>query len=298
MPAVELWDALTADPGRSATLRCWTGGRYEEAPWAEVVRDAEEMTAALRRAGVAPGERAAAVLTNAPDAVRGIPGVWLAGGSLASLPTQARGMTRDEYIKQLNAICQQLMPPVLLVDDELRRALAEPLGRTTAVRSWSSFAAKGRVDPAPPADDQIAFIQYSSGSTSMPKGCMLTVRAITAQLDLLEELMDPRPAGELGLSWMPLSHDMGMFGGLLACWWYGASFVLSSPQRFMFAPSTWLSDAARFRVTITGGPDTALRLAARAVRPHRLPSPLKLRICVVGAERVRADTLSFVTSRL
>ena len=295
---MELWDALTADPGRGATLRCWRRDGYVETPWSEVVRDAEAMTAGLRRAGVGPGSRVASILVNTPETVRGILAVWLAGGSLASLPTPARGMTGDEYARQLRAICRQLDPSAFMVDGELAGAIAEQVGGTTPVRSWESVAGSGRVDPAPPGDDELAFVQYSSGSTSTPKGCMLTTRAIAAQIDLLEDLMRPRRGEEVGLSWMPLSHDMGMFGGLLACWSYGSPFVLSTPERFMFAPSTWLSDAARFGATITGGPDIALRLAARAIRPHRIPDQLKLRVCIVGAERVRADTLAYAAERL
>ena len=295
---MELWEALTADPGPSATLRCWVRDRFEEARWSDVVRDAEEMTAGLRRAGVTSGSRVAAILVNSPQTVRGLLAVWLAGGSVASLPTPARGMTAEEYAKQLRAICGQLDPVAFMVDAELEPAIAEQVGDAAVVRSWDSVSGSGRVEPSPPGDDELAFIQYSSGSTSTPKGCMLTTGAIAAQVDLLEDLVRPRRGAEVGLSWMPLSHDMGMFGGLLACWSYGSPFVLSTPERFMFAPSTWLSDAAEFGATITGGPDIALRLAARAIRPHRLSGPLVLRVCIIGAERVRAETLAYASERL
>ncbi|HEU4702110.1 MAG TPA: AMP-binding protein, partial [Conexibacter sp.] len=272
--------------------------RFEQASWGSVVRDAAQMTAGLRRAGVRPGTAVAALLTNTPLTVRGMLGVWLAGGALASLPIPARGMSAQEYGVQLRTICEQLGPVALLADAELVPQLPPTLADVATVHAWESFAGSGAVAPTPPGRDELAFVQYSSGSTRTPKGCMLTTRAIEAQIDLLEDLMRPVRGQELGLSWLPLSHDMGMFGGLLSCWAHGSPFVLSTPQRFMLAPSTWLTDAARFGATITGGPDTALRLAARAVRAHRLPDRLRLRVCIVGAERVHAETLAFAVERL
>ena len=287
-----------ASASTPASLHCWVGDRYEASPWSEVVRDAEQMTAGLRRAGVRPGTAVAAVLTNTPLAVRGLLGVWLAGGTLASLPIPARGMSPEEYATQLVRICEQLQPVAFLLDGEMLPALPPELSRLTSVHSWESLAGRGSVEPSPPAHDAVAFIQYSSGSTRTPKGCMLSTRAIEAQIDLLESLMEPTPGREVGFSWLPLSHDMGMFGSLLSAWSYGSPFVLSTPLRFMFAPSTWLTDAASFGATITGGPDAALRLAARALRPQRLTAALRLRVCVVGAERVHAETLEFVTKKL
>src|SRR5712692_6128501 len=75
-----LWDQLTRSAGSptSSLMYCWTGDRYEPSPWATVVRDAEAMTAGLRKAGIRPGARVATVLTNNPYAIRGLLGVWLA----------------------------------------------------------------------------------------------------------------------------------------------------------------------------------------------------------------------------
>lgn len=295
---MQLWDALTDAPDASSGLTCWVGDRYEHSSWSDVVRDAEQMTAALRRAGVRPGTVAATVLTNTPLAVRGLLAVWMAGGAVASLPIPARGMSSEEYAEQLRTICGRLESVVFLVDGELLEHLPPQLAQTVAIRAWQSMQGGGRVELSPPERDEVAFIQFSSGSTSTPKGCMLSTGAIEAQIELLEDLLEPSPGEVIGFSWLPLSHDMGMFGGLLSCWSYGAPFVLSTPKRFMFAPSTWFTDAARFGATITGGPDTALRLAARALRPNRLTEELRLRVCIVGAERVHAETLEYVAERL
>lgn len=295
---MKLWDALLASAASDANLHCWEGKRYSAAPWRDVVADADQMTAGLRRIGVRPGTAVAAVLANTPLAVRGVLGVWLAGGTLASLPVAARGMSAEEYSQQLSAICRQLGPVALLLDGKALSALPSELGELVQVHTWESVAGRGAVAATPPERDDVAFIQYSSGSTRTPKGCMLSTRAIEAQMDLIEEMMQPTYGEEVGFSWLPLSHDMGMFGSLLSSWSHGTPLALSTPQRFMFAPSTWLTDAAGFGATITGGPDSALRLAARGLRPRHLSQPLRIRVCVVGAERVQAETIGFVGERL
>jgi fatty-acyl-CoA synthase len=139
-------------------------------------------------------------------------------------------------------------------------------------------------DPAPPAADEAAFIQYSSGSTSAPKGCVLTTGAIDAQLDMLAERLELEE-GERGVSWLPLSHDMGFFGCLMLCFAKGMDLVLGSPGRFQRAPRTWFDDCARSGATITAGPSSALALAARAARATP-PGPLSVRKLVLGGERI------------
>ncbi|NGO66963.1 AMP-binding protein [Streptomyces boncukensis] len=296
----KLWQRLTRDTAAFTTaLHAWDGDTYREIPWPRLVRDAEAMTAGLRAAGVRPGTTVASVLTNSAATVRGLLAVWLAGGAVASLPVPVRGMSAEEYQGRLRAICGQLRPPVLLVEERMRTLLPEHLGSGTRVRAWEEMDGTGRIDPAPPGDDELAFVQYSSGSTSAPKGCMLSTRAITAQLELLGELIDPRPGRDVTVGWLPLSHDMGMFGILLTTWWGGADLYLSTPERFMFAPGTWFSDMAAAGGTLTAGTPTGLFLAARsASRAPRLGDGLRARVCIVGAERVEERALRYAVDVL
>ena len=295
-----LWDLLTSPVGVEAgrRLHCWDGDGYAAAPWPQVVREAERMTLGLRRAGVGPGDRVATVLTNGPEVVRGVLATWLAGGVIASLPVPARGMDADEYADQLQLICEQLEPAVLLLDDAFLGFVPERLRQRFRARSWGSVAGSGSVEAAPRGPDELAFIQYSSGSTSTPKGCMLTPRAIAAQLHQLRALTDGQPGKDVGLSWLPLSHDMGLFGCLLYCWSFGYDFYLSTPERFTFAPRTWFGDAAAVGATLTAGTNTALFLGARAAAATGLREQLRVRACIIGAERIDWATLRFAVDSL
>lgn len=297
---VTLWDRLV-NRSRPASLHCWAASGYDGASWEQVVRDGEQMTAGLRRAGVEPGARVAAILGNTAHAARGLLGVWLAGGVLASLPLPSRGMDTAEYADSVEAICERLESVLLVADGEVLAMLPEDMRTRVRAHSWPDFDGSGTIPTAPPADDEPAFIQFSSGSVGTPKGCVLTPRAIAAQLDIIAGFTEPG-SNETMASWLPLSHDMGMFGFLLYCLDNDIEAYLSTPLRFAFAPSTWFSDLAQAGATITAGTNGALYLAARASGRgvHGWPDRglRALRICVVGAERVEADTLRFATQAL
>jgi fatty-acyl-CoA synthase len=289
---MNLWDALSCKERDAGKLHCWDGTGFHTASWPEVVGDACRIAGGLRARGVRPGSRVASVLTNSPHSVRGILGVWLAGGTLASLPVPARGMDVEEYRGQLRTLCDHIEPCAFVVDEQLRELVPDPLPGDAKLLSWESLDAPGTLDPSPPELDDVAFVQYSSGSTGRPKGCTLTPRAIAAQLELLRDALDGEPGGEVVCSWLPLSHDMGLFGCLLYPWAWDYDLALSSPERFMHSPRTWFADMAQWGCTQTAGTSSALHFAARAQRGAQLPAQLRLRSVVIGAERIEPEALA------
>ncbi|MEV8034418.1 AMP-binding protein [Streptomyces sp. NPDC002742] len=293
---MEFFSALT-DGASHGVLHEWNGDAFDHTPWREVVGNAHGMAAGLRALGVRPGTRVACILTNTPDTVRGLLAIWLAGGAVASLPLPTRGQSPEAYGEQLVALSARLDPTLLLVDDWLTAMVPAELTRQLPVRGWSALRGSGRVEPSPPGRDDLAFVQYSSGSTSTPKGCALTTRAIEQQLQIILHLTGGRPGADTVASWLPLSHDMGMFGCLLYSWAYDFDFVLSSPDRFGMAPRTWFRDMSEYGATMTAGTSTAVYLAARAQGQGSLPKELKLRAAVIGAERVDWDTLATATEK-
>lgn len=294
LPDGSLWDALTgAGRGLRSPVHLWVEDGWQATSWREIVADAENMTAGLRRLGVRPGTTVASVLTNGPAAVRGLLAVWLAGGAVASLPVPARGMDFAEYVTQLETICARLAPQAFLVERRMLGMLDEDVRKRLHIQAWEPLSGTGKVDASPPGDDEMAFVQYSSGSTNAPKGCVLTPRAIHAQLHQISAMLKGRPGpdGEVAVSWLPLSHDMGMFGTLLTPWVHDWRLHLSTPERFAMAPRSWFGDMAEFGGTMTSGTNTALHLGSRIGRSTRLAGGLDVRACIIGAERVEADTI-------
>ncbi|MFL5884345.1 MAG: AMP-binding protein, partial [Thermoleophilaceae bacterium] len=287
---MQLFDQLTA--AQASSLHHWDGGRFERRTWAEMLAEARRMAAGLRDAGVRPGVVLATVLTNSYESVAGLMGAWLAGGAVASLPIPARGMSIEDYAAQLGQLCEQVQSPMLVLDEKLLRAVPESLGQQVPIRSWESLPRDATIELTPPEEDDLAFVQYSSGSTRMPKGCMLTARAIGNQLDIVADMVSAVPGDERVVSWLPLSHDMGVFGCLLYSWAWDFELALSTPMRFVYDPLSWFADLSDFRGTLSAGTPSALHVAVRAHRGSGFDGDLAaLRACVIGAERVSIQTL-------
>ena len=115
---------------------------------------------------------------------------------------------------------------------------------------------------APPKDNQTAIIQYSSGSTSEPKGILVTYEMIAHNHAIVEkrwELSD----STIGLTWLPHWHDMGLFGGLLYPLLSGGWIITLSPLEFVKRPLNWLTLISDYKVTLSGGPPFAYDLVEK-----------------------------------
>jgi acyl-CoA synthetase (AMP-forming)/AMP-acid ligase II len=153
-----------------------------------------------------------------------------------------------------------------------------------------SLAQGWRQPPEDPA--ALAFLQYTSGSTSRPKGVMVTHANLMANERAIVNAFSMRE-DDVVVSWLPLFHDMGLIGTLLQPLYSGASLVLLTPQAFIQRPACWLEAISRFGGTVSGGPDFAYRLCVQRAKPAA-SSALDLRswqLAFSGAEPVRAGTL-------
>ncbi|MDZ5457372.1 non-ribosomal peptide synthetase [Azohydromonas lata] len=149
-----------------------------------------------------------------------------------------------------------------------------------------------------PAASDVAFLQYTSGSTSAPKGVMVTHGNLMANERAIHEGLGIGSADRFGV-WSPLFHDMGLIGGLLQPFYSGIPCVLASPRYFLERPVRWLEMISRYRVTISGGPDFAYRLCVDRVKDAQLEG-LDLsswRVAYTGAEPVRHDTMDAFIAR-
>jgi amino acid adenylation domain-containing protein len=149
-----------------------------------------------------------------------------------------------------------------------------------------------------PEADDIAFLQYTSGSTSAPKGVMVSHGNLMANERAIREGLGIG-ADDKFATWSPLFHDMGLIGGLLQPFYSGIPCVLMSPRFFLERPVRWLETISRHRATISGGPDFAYRLCLERVKDAQLQG-LDLsswRVAYTGAEPVRHDTMEEFVAR-
>jgi fatty-acyl-CoA synthase len=289
-----LWDEILAPASSSQWSWVWNGHEYEREPYADTYVRARRAAAALRQRGVGGQGVVAALITNSVASVSGVFGAWWAGARVASLPIIARGQTMADYIALLRRLCDSLGAECLLVESRFAGFLTDVgLGPEPAVLTYESLVEHPRrADVAPPPDGDVMFVQFSSGTTAEPRGVELTGIAIEAQLARLAERLAIDPAHDVGLMWLPLSHDMGFFGGDVLARYSGMRGILSTPERFLEQPWTWFDDCARFGATVTVAPSFAYALAARAARERSLPGPLSLRLCLTGGELVSMSHLA------
>ena len=121
------------------------------------------------------------------------------------------------------------------------------------------FGSSQPVQPFAPAPDDLAFLQYTSGSTSQPKGVMVTHGNIMANEAMIGEAF-ATTGDSVIVGWLPLFHDMGLIGNVLHSLYRGATCVLMSPSVFLHNPVRWLTAISKYSATVSGGPNFAYDL--------------------------------------
>jgi fatty-acyl-CoA synthase len=137
----------------------------------------------------------------------------------------------------------------------------------------------------------LAVLQFTSGSTSDPKGVMLPHRTVLANVDAIAEALALDPETDVAVSWLPLYHDMGLVGILTSAMIRGVDLVLAGPQTFMASPSRWVRWLSAHRATITAGPNFSWVLATRALNRLDDLDLSALRVGLNGAEPVDPDSV-------
>ncbi|HEY7069647.1 MAG TPA: AMP-binding protein [Acidimicrobiales bacterium] len=230
------------------------------------------------------------LMTNDRPTVEVVIGALLAGARLVSLPPPGRGADLAEYAAFIAATRAAHGLAEVVVADEFAGLLG---GIGVPARAHTALPDRPLATPHP---DGFSLVQYTSGSTQQPRPVILDDARIGANIAALLQVLAPGPGHAL-VSWLPLSHDMGLIGMLLTAaagagpeWAAGGELVLLDPRAFLRRPGEWIEVLSRSNAAFTGAPDFAFRMAAerRAGPGLDLSS---LRCAIVGGEIVRAETL-------
>jgi len=168
-------------------------------------------------------------------------------------------------------------------------ALERLAGHCVFVDEISDLGTPGDAQPAGP--DDVAFVQFSSGSTSAPKGVVLTHRNLLTNIDAILAGIGGAAAEDTSLSWMPLTHDMGLIGFHLTPLVAGASHWLMSTALFVRRPALWMMKASEHRVTVTCSPNFGYKHYLKSFdADKRVGLDLsRIRVIFNGAEPIAAD---------
>ncbi|RAI00083.1 AMP-dependent synthetase [Acuticoccus sediminis] len=281
--------------GDRLALRFLRRGEHveEEVTYAELDRSVRIVAANLRAAGLARRPVLIA-LPQGLDFVRCFLGCLYAGA--IAVPTTALGDPRGA--ERLARIIEHAQPAALVAPQERRELVpwADLCQRAPGLRF---LAAHDLLSGTPSADlparapEEIAFLQYTSGATSAPKGVAVTCGNISANLAMIEAAFG-QDATNSSVSWLPLHHDMGLIGCVLEPLILGASTTLMSPLAFLQRPIRWLRAMDRFEATTAGAPNFAYDLCVRAVDAEtaRTLDLSRWSLAFCGSEPIRAATLT------
>jgi acyl-CoA synthetase (AMP-forming)/AMP-acid ligase II len=215
-----------------------------------------------------------------------------------AVPAFAPEYNRQTHLDRLTGILQDAAPGVVLgrrEDLDKFQHLLQPFmpagGRFVAiedVHGWQDSFQPSLIDTS-----SLAFLQYTSGSTSAPKGVMVSHDNLMANEVAMARHFVTDASAESWVSWLPLYHDMGLMCGLLLPLYYGGTLNLMSPNYFLGRPARWLEVMSQYNGTFSGGPDFAYRLCVERIKPSAVKH-LKLdnwSLAFSGSEPIRIATL-------
>jgi fatty-acyl-CoA synthase len=264
-------------------------------PWRQIHDEARAVAAALQARGLIPGDHVAVLGPTSRALITAVRGCWLAGLTSMVLPLPMRMGSLDEFVVSTRARIRHGDARLLLIDDAFRGVYEPvpgdpPTETLSCVMPGAPNVPRGDAFDVPPPDsERLVILQYTSGSTSEPKGVMIPDRVLSANVDAIAA--SAGLAEEVMVSWLPLYHDMGLVGFLAIPMTTGVDLVLAAPQDFLAHPAHWMRWISDWRGTVTAGPNFSWVLATRGLRRASGLDLSSLTLALSGAEPVDPDAM-------
>ena len=294
---IDLLRARTAEHGPRIAFRYLADGETEEfrLTYEELESRARAIAAALAPQA-AVGERALLFYSGGLEFIAAFWGCLYAG--VVAVPVFPARLHRQ--IPRLLAIAADSEAKFVLTTAKIS-GQAEDLFKRAPELKKLQWLATDDLPPAPSEErrdpgtnhETLAFLQYTSGSTSSPRGVMVTHGNLLHNLESLREIFQFSPES-IGVTWLPHYHDMGLIGGLLQPVYAGGEMIVMPPSSFLQRPIRWLAAVTRYRATTMVAPNFAYELCVQKISAEqRAPLDLaSVKVALCGAEPVRPDTLA------
>jgi len=257
--------------------------------WGEVHERARRIAGGLAAAGAGAGD-AVPVLAGAPAEIAPTAqGIWMRGASLTMLhqPTPRTDLAR--WAEETAGVIKMIGAKTIVVSDPFMAAapLLSELGMRVLI--VDQLLTSTPIDPVDTADDDIALLQLTSGSTGPPRAVQITHRNVVSNAEAMFIGAKVDLDTDVIVSWLPLFHDMGMTGFLTVPMYFGAELIKVTPMDFLRDILLWAKLIDKYKGTMTAAPNFAYTLFARRLRKLAQPGQFDLstlRWALSGAEQV------------
>ena len=263
----------------------------EKISWRQIHDEARAVGAALQARGLLPGDHVAVLGPTSRELMTIVRGCWMAGIASMVLPLPMRMGSLEAFIEGTRARIRHGDAKLVLIDDQLAAFYEAvpgdpPIEAMRAVLPGAPGVPSGDALEVPSNDpERLVILQYTSGSTSEPKGVMIPDRVLSANIDACSEAAELAD-GDVMVSWLPLYHDMGLVGFLALPMTKGVDLVQAAPQDFLAHPGNWMQWISDWGGTATAGPNFSWVLATRALRRATDLDLSTLTLALSGAEPV------------
>ena len=288
---------VTNHPDRTHIWLADGRGGAETISYEKLSANARAVALGLLDAGLAPGARVALMLPSTTDFFYAFFGILYAGCIPVPIYPPARPSQLEDHLRRQAAILDNAGAEIMITVREARTLalfLRAQVATLRAIETVERLSARtGSEGVVAGAADDIAFLQYTSGSTGDPKGVLLSHANLLANIRAMGQTMKVDPNHDVFVSWLPLYHDMGLIGAWLGSLYFAVPVSIMSPLVFLARPESWLWEIHLRRGTLSGAPNFAFDLCASRIDDRNLEG-LDLssaRMVVNGAEPVRPDSV-------
>lgn len=262
--------------------------------YVELIEGSRRTARRLLTAGIAPGSRVGIVADTSPEFVLAFTGAIYAGLIPCPMPLPKAFGDKSVYAKQISRIAQVATVSAIIVPD----SLAELAGMKIDIDRLNYF---GALDGLPPDEaelpqdsldpESIAYLQFSSGTTSAPKGIAVTHQALMANIEAMSTHALDINEDDRGVSWLPFYHDMGLVGNLLLPIANQLSVTYISTSDFVRRPALWPRLMSETESTISYSPSFGYQLAARSARIKESLDLSHWRMAGIGGDAIKPSDL-------
>jgi len=289
-------------PDRSHIQLFQEQGDEQSINYRQLKAGAVKVAAGLQQAGLQPAEPVAIMLPSGADYFYSFFGILAAGGIPVPIYPPARPSQLEDHMLRHARILANCLAITLITVPEARKVaqlLKTQVPGLKHIVTVPELMASGGIATLPTVNtNDIAFLQYTSGSTGNPKGVVLTHANLLANIRAMGQTVKVSSA-DVFVSWLPLYHDMGLIGAWLGSLYYAMLLVVMPPLSFLARPERWLWTIHRYRGTLSASPNFGYEYCLKRLKDEDLEG-LDLscwRAAFNGAEAISPETLKKFQSR-